>query len=258
MAIPGLRQRKSACWDTLAPGHAAAIGVVGGHMRTARRPVATTGLPATPSTATPPRMWHTQFCPSSAPLPHEIQINLGASYTLSAFQYLPRQDGCGNGWIKQYEFYVSTDGVNWGTPVAAGTFNYGALSTNLSRRRCAVGDAGELHPADRAVHPSARAVGDQRQSLDLGGRNQRAGSSGQRTALAALASVSVNPAMVVGGSLGHGNGDAQRAGPVGRSGGQPVQQQPAVGRRAGQRHRAGREQHGNFTVTTTSVSSSTR
>ena len=69
-------------------------------------------------------MWHTQFCNSSAPMPHEIQIDLGAYYTLSAFQYLPRQDGSACGWIKQYEFYVSTDGINWGTPVAAGTFDY--------------------------------------------------------------------------------------------------------------------------------------
>ena len=68
--------------------------------------------------------WHTQFCGSSPPLPHEIQIDLGASYTLSAFQYLPRQDGSACGWIKQYEFYVSPDGINWGTPVAAGTFDY--------------------------------------------------------------------------------------------------------------------------------------
>jgi len=69
-------------------------------------------------------MWHTQFCPTTAALPHEIQIDLGASYTLSAFQYLPRQDGSACGWIKQYEFYVSPDGINWGTPVAAGTFDY--------------------------------------------------------------------------------------------------------------------------------------
>ncbi|MFI5110842.1 MAG: discoidin domain-containing protein, partial [Terriglobales bacterium] len=56
-------------------------------------------------------------------------INLGASYTLTAFQYLPRQDGSACGWIKQYEFYVSTDGVNWGTSVATGSFNYGSLRT---------------------------------------------------------------------------------------------------------------------------------
>jgi len=77
----------------------------------------------------PNTMWVTQWCPSSTPVPHEIQINLGAPYPLGAFQYLARQDGCGNGWINQYEFYVSTDGVNWGTPVATGAFNYGGLST---------------------------------------------------------------------------------------------------------------------------------
>src|SRR5271169_1202761 len=69
-------------------------------------------------------MWHTPFCPTTAALPHEIQIDLGAYYSLSAFQYLPRQDGSACGWINQYEFYVSTDGVNWGTPVAAGNFDY--------------------------------------------------------------------------------------------------------------------------------------
>lgn len=74
-------------------------------------------------------LWHTQFCSSSPPVPHEIQINLGASYNLTAFQYVPRQDGSACGWIKQYEFYVSADGVNWGTAVATGTFNYGNLST---------------------------------------------------------------------------------------------------------------------------------
>ncbi len=63
-------------------------------------------------------------------LPHEIQINLGASYSLTGLQYLPRQDKCANGWIKDYEINVSTDGVNWGTAVASGTFNYGNLSTS--------------------------------------------------------------------------------------------------------------------------------
>jgi len=44
-------------------------------------------------------------------------------------QYLARQDGCANGWISQYALYVSTDGVNWGNPVASGSFNYGNLGT---------------------------------------------------------------------------------------------------------------------------------
>jgi hypothetical protein len=71
----------------------------------------------------------TQFCSSSPATPHEIQVNLGASYALTGFQYLARQDGCANGWINQYEFYVSTDGVNWGSLVASGNFDYGNLST---------------------------------------------------------------------------------------------------------------------------------
>ena len=68
--------------------------------------------------------WHTQWKAANPPPPHEIQINLGGAYTLNGFTYLPRQDGCSHGMIKQYEFYVSTDGVNWGSPVASGTFNY--------------------------------------------------------------------------------------------------------------------------------------
>lgn len=78
----------------------------------------------------PGTFWHTQYCPTAPPLPHEIQINLGATYSsISGFTYLPRQDGCSNGWISQYQFYVSTDGVNWGNPVASGTFNYGTAKT---------------------------------------------------------------------------------------------------------------------------------
>ncbi|MBD5798348.1 M6 family metalloprotease domain-containing protein [Bacillus pseudomycoides] len=65
--------------------------------------------------------WHTNTSPV-APMPHEIQIDLGATYSLSKFSYLPRQDGQVNGTIKGYEFYISSDGVNWGTTVATGTF----------------------------------------------------------------------------------------------------------------------------------------
>ncbi|MCE5242567.1 MAG: discoidin domain-containing protein [Syntrophobacteraceae bacterium] len=67
-------------------------------------------------------IWHTQYSPSSTPLPHEIQINLGTRYEISGFRYLPRQDGGVNGRIKDYRFYVSEDGVNWGNPVATGSF----------------------------------------------------------------------------------------------------------------------------------------
>jgi hypothetical protein len=72
----------------------------------------------------PNTMWVTQYCGSTPAMPHEIQIDLGAYYNLSGFQYLPRQDGSACGWVSQYELYLSSDGFNWGTPVAAGTFDY--------------------------------------------------------------------------------------------------------------------------------------
>ena len=44
-------------------------------------------------------------------------------FNVKGFRYLPRQDGWANGTVADYAFYVSNDGVAWGQPVAAGTFN---------------------------------------------------------------------------------------------------------------------------------------
>ncbi|HXZ79424.1 MAG TPA: discoidin domain-containing protein [Terriglobales bacterium] len=68
----------------------------------------------------PNTMWQTQYCNGSPSVPHEIQIDLGATYPISGFRYKPRQDGRSRGNIKQYEFYVSLGGTNWGSPVASG------------------------------------------------------------------------------------------------------------------------------------------
>jgi hypothetical protein len=67
-------------------------------------------------------IWHTQWRDAEPPHPHEIQINLGQIYELSGFLYLPRSNSQ-NGRILEYEFYVSTDGSNWGEPVATGKFS---------------------------------------------------------------------------------------------------------------------------------------
>lgn len=68
--------------------------------------------------------WHTRWTGASpAPTcPHEIQLDMKAAHTVSGFSYLPRQDGSQNGWVGQYEFYVSADGATWGGPAATGTF----------------------------------------------------------------------------------------------------------------------------------------
>lgn len=77
-------------------------------------------------------IWHTQWDGSSPLPPHEIQIDMGANYELNAFRYLPRQDGVVNGRIGQYEFYVSSNGVNWGNPVASGTFANNGLEKEIA------------------------------------------------------------------------------------------------------------------------------
>jgi len=49
-------------------------------------------------------------------------IDLGKTYTLTGFTYLPRQDGQSNGTVVDYEFYVSRDGTQWRRPAARGSF----------------------------------------------------------------------------------------------------------------------------------------
>jgi beta-galactosidase len=70
----------------------------------------------------PQTFWHTRWQEATDPLPHELQIDLGANYNVYSILYLPRQDSSLNGRIAQYELFVSPDGTNWGAPVAAGTF----------------------------------------------------------------------------------------------------------------------------------------
>jgi glucose/arabinose dehydrogenase len=69
----------------------------------------------------PATIWHTQWQSAAPAHPHEIQLDLGATYTVTNLFYLPRQD-MPNGRIAAYEAYVSTDGTSWGTPVASGQF----------------------------------------------------------------------------------------------------------------------------------------
>lgn len=71
--------------------------------------------------------WHTAYSGSAGatPFPHELVIDLGQPRTFFGFRMLPRQSG-DNGRIRNYRFYRSTDGVNWGAIVAQGTFSSSA------------------------------------------------------------------------------------------------------------------------------------
>ena len=53
--------------------------------------------------------------------PHEIQIELANITEFKGFVYHPRKDGV-NGYIAEYEFYVSDDGVTWNSAIAKGKF----------------------------------------------------------------------------------------------------------------------------------------
>ena len=70
----------------------------------------------------PSTIWHTSWYANDPVHPHEIVIDLGYERQVCGFNYLPRQDGSYNGGIAEYEFYVSADSENWGSPVASGIF----------------------------------------------------------------------------------------------------------------------------------------
>ncbi len=66
-------------------------------------------------------IWHTPWGEGAAGYPHELSIELQKEVEIQALEYLPRQD-MSNGWIREYEVYVSEDGGNWADAVAKGAF----------------------------------------------------------------------------------------------------------------------------------------
>lgn len=70
----------------------------------------------------PSTIWHTQYSPDDVPYPHEVILDLGATYSINGFTYTPRPGG-GNGTVKDYEFYITKDTSNWGSPVYVGAWS---------------------------------------------------------------------------------------------------------------------------------------
>ena len=70
----------------------------------------------------PRTMWHTVWEDPKPSFPHTFEINFDAPVSIRGFYALPRQDGNHNGWIKDYEIYLSADGQTWGQSVAKGSF----------------------------------------------------------------------------------------------------------------------------------------
>jgi hypothetical protein len=66
-------------------------------------------------------IWHTRWTTGDDLYPHEMSITLKEKYRIFEFEYLTRQEGV-NGRIKAFEIYISNDSINWGSPVATGSF----------------------------------------------------------------------------------------------------------------------------------------
>lgn len=79
----------------------------------------------------PSTIWHTAWYTSTAPLPHEITLDLGAPYNVSALHYLPRQTQS-NGRIAYYQVFTSADGTAWTTAAPSGTFTDTAAQQTAS------------------------------------------------------------------------------------------------------------------------------
>lgn len=57
--------------------------------------------------------WHTKYSGGTSAAPHHIEVDMGAEHEVSGFLCTPRTDNSTNGLIREYLFYVSTDGTNW-------------------------------------------------------------------------------------------------------------------------------------------------
>jgi arylsulfatase A-like enzyme len=70
----------------------------------------------------PRTVWHSQFSANLAKHPHELVIDLGATYQIRGFRYLARQDNGWNGAFAKTEFSISDSPDSFGDPVVVTTF----------------------------------------------------------------------------------------------------------------------------------------
>ncbi|WP_372755746.1 discoidin domain-containing protein [Mariniflexile sp.] len=68
-------------------------------------------------------IWHSAYSVADT-FPHELIINLGSNYNVSGFMYIPPQDTSLNGIVEDFQLFLSSDGINWGAPVASGNLGY--------------------------------------------------------------------------------------------------------------------------------------
>ncbi|MBI9064132.1 MAG: alpha-L-fucosidase [Marinilabiliaceae bacterium] len=52
-----------------------------------------------------------------------LTLDLGEDLVINGFTYLPDQSRWGGNYVSSYAFFVSEDGLNWGSPVSSGEFS---------------------------------------------------------------------------------------------------------------------------------------
>jgi galactose oxidase len=67
-------------------------------------------------------IWHSQYSPTTKPLPHSIVLDMRATNEVSGFTYTPRSGTSRNGTIGRYTLAVSSNGTTWSAAVATGTW----------------------------------------------------------------------------------------------------------------------------------------
>ena len=67
-------------------------------------------------------IWHTSYSGTPPECPHELVVDMGHTYRITAFSYKGRTDGS-NGRVLRYEVYFSPNPHLWGEPAASGTFS---------------------------------------------------------------------------------------------------------------------------------------
>ncbi len=65
----------------------------------------------------PGTFWHTRYSGGADKMPHELVIDLGKTVEASAFFYQGRLGDCKNGFVRDFETYLSASTANWGSPV---------------------------------------------------------------------------------------------------------------------------------------------
>lgn len=64
--------------------------------------------------------WHSRWSGAAAQAPHFLVIDYGQPLNIEGILYVARADK-GNGRVKEYEIYLSSDGQEWGKPAAKGS-----------------------------------------------------------------------------------------------------------------------------------------